>query len=491
MSAAAGKKLRLTAMLVMLAPFLTGPAIAQIRFQTFFLSVRNSQYIQPRIPGVHGFGELSGANSSARVVADILSRNGAVAGITLTSGGGRYVGKPDFDSALAAVARRMQAARAANPLLVVYFVGHGISEGIAWNHFSVPGNFVYGAPLTRLDVEELASHTIHAASVADDLDKLRVPYVLLLDTCYEGQPASFTSPVLSAEAIRNLQSVAGILRYIDEFHTPNPVIFSAEPGSEVPLAPDPRAPDQSSLGPIGRRLLLLSSRVAASGTNLRLSSMVAQLTSASLDPATSPPVTHATAPTVDGLLLGASTTRALVESRTGTATTQDVCCGRGGGAGAGSGDRLSDTSSTHQTQRLPGSLSFQGPPAEYISGGTTVSLPTGTPVNVEEPSPRILELKFATQDDWELDLAAPEGGQLAPGTYGGAKRYPFQEGNEPGLSLSGAGRDCNEVNGEFVVTKLQRGGDGRVREFVASFAQRCDNGRQPLSGMVRVGGSNP
>jgi hypothetical protein len=114
-------------------------------------------------------------------------------------------------------------------------------------------------------------------------------------------------------------------------------------------------------------------------------------------------------------------------------------------------------------------------------------LPPGTPVIVKEPNPRIVELTFAAHDEWELDLAAPEG-ELALGTYSGAVRYPFQEGNEPGLSLSGAGRGCNEINGEFIINKLQRGGDGHVKELAVNFNQRCDNGRQPLRGMVTVGG---
>jgi hypothetical protein len=89
-------------------------------------------------------------------------------------------------------------------------------------------------------------------------------------------------------------------------------------------------------------------------------------------------------------------------------------------------------------ERLRGSLSFQGPAGEFISGGTRVSLPSGTPVTVAEPNSRSLELKFATRDGWELDLAVSEKERLAAGTYNGAARYPFQKGNEPGLSLLGA-----------------------------------------------------
>lgn len=462
---------------------LTQAASAQPQFQTFFLSVGSSDYV-PAPPGLQGFGRLSGANSSARAVADLLSRSGAT-GITLVSAAGRYVGRADFDRALSDLLSRARSTGATNPLIVVYFAGHGISEGVAWNHFSVPGNLALRGPMGRLDAAEMARHTIHAASLADALDKVGMPYLLLLDTCYEGQPASFGSPVLTPGAIESLRQTATILRHMNEFRGPNPVVFSAEPGREVPLAPDPRSPDQASLGPIGRRLLLLSSRAAPAGTGLRLSDVVAQLTSRTLDSATSPPVTHATAPRMDGVLLGPSAVRATVESRTGTATAADVCCGGPGTQPAQ--PPAAAGSSTSGDRRMRGSLSIQGGPGEFVSGGMRITLPPGTPVTVSAPDPRSLELSFATRDKWELSLAAPEGAVLAPGTYRGAVRYPFQAGSEPGLSLTGAGRGCNEVAGEFTVTRLRRDQGGRVVDLAVSFVQRCDDNRALLSGSVTVG----
>jgi hypothetical protein len=286
----------------------TETACAQAPFGIYFLAVGSTSYIQPSSAGEHGFETLPGANASAKLVADILTRSGAKGGIVLTSGQSTYVSRADFMQALSAVGAQLKAGRPANPLLVVYFAGHGISEGIAWNHFSVPGNFVYGAPLDRLDIEAMARHTIHAAGIADEIEKFGVPYLLLLDTCYSGTAANFKSPVLSATAIRNLSDVAAILRFTNEFHQANPVIFSARPGTEVPLAPDPRNPDRQSLGPLARRLLLLFQSVDAGGNSLSLSALVSRLTSPSLDTATSPPVTNATAPTIDSLVLGRSGT---------------------------------------------------------------------------------------------------------------------------------------------------------------------------------------
>ena len=456
------------------------PAPAQPRFAIFFLAVGNTDYVAPTSPDLRGFGRLEGANDSARAVSDIFARNGAVAGITLTSAEGRYVGKTDVDQALSDIFKRMKASRAANPFLVFYFAGHGISEGVAWNHFSVPGNFAYAHPLDRLDVEAMARHAINAALLADTLRKSGVPYLMLLDNCYDGRAALFESPVLTPTAIDNLRQIAGVLRFINEFHGPNPVIFSAEPGREVPLAPDPRHPKQASLGPLGRRLVLLSSRLGAA-TGLKLSELVALLTSAQLDDATSPPVTHATAPGVDGVLLSSSPQLASVETRSGTATSPDPCCD--GDARTLNGGRANGA------RQLRGGLWLRGPTGEPITNGRGIALPKHSVVTVSEPDASSVELGFAVDDDWELDLAAPEGRALVAGTYRGATRYGFQRPGEPGLALTGAGGACNEVIGEFTVTRLLRDGDGRIRELAATFTQSCDGRPAKLSGSVTIGGT--
>jgi hypothetical protein len=83
------------------------------------------------------------------------------------------------------------ARRSTDPFFVFYLAGHGISDGIAWNHFSVPGAFLYRGALPDLEVDALAEKTLYASALADELDKTKVPYLLILDTCYQGNPASF------------------------------------------------------------------------------------------------------------------------------------------------------------------------------------------------------------------------------------------------------------------------------------------------------------
>ena len=460
---------------------LCAAASAQSRFQTYFLAVGSSAYIKPTKVGEHGLPSLGNdMTASAKLVADILSRNGAVSGIVLTSTPTLFISRGDVEAALSALSERVKADHPSNPLVVVYIAGHGISEGIAWTHFSVPGNFVYGAPLDRLDVDAVAQHTVYAAGVADELDRLKVPYLLLLDSCYSGTPADFNSPFLSPTALTNLRDVAAVLRFVNEFHQSNPVVFSARPGTEAQTASDPRN-RSGSLAPIARRLLLLSRKVEAAGTNLTLSMTVNRLTSVDLDSETlPPPISNATPSRLDSILIGSSVaSRAAIEERQGSATNEDLCCNTGPEA-------ASTAPSQTQTYRVRGTLVFEGQPGEFVSDGKRVSLPPVTVVEVAQPNPHSVELSFGGPESWELDLSVPDDRQFEPGHYSTAQRYPFQNAGRPGLALSGGGRGCNEVAGEFTIGKIQRDATGRIASLAADFSQMCDGEVASLHGTVRL-----
>lgn len=451
---------------------------AQLRFQVFFLIVGSEHYLQPQDASLHGFGNLPGANASAELMAELLAKHGAVGGTTLESAAGHYVSADDVKSALKSVTSNIHRHSPMNPLIVVYIASHGISEGVAWNHFSVPGNFVYGAPLDELDVDEMAAHTIYAGYLADELDKLKIPYILLLDSCYWGNSRSFQSPVLTPQAIQNLSNISAVVRFQNEFHTSNPVIFSAQPGKEVPLAPDPRDPDKRSLAPLARRFFLLDRQLSPTGAQVTLSGLVKALASPALDPETSLPVTHAIPPIKDGLVLLASPIGSTdLVTVTGTAIQADQCCGKEG-----------DSGTPIPSQLMRGWLSFEGPAGEFISDGRRVSLSRPGPfIRVLERDPHSIELTFDGPDDWELDLAAPAPDTLSEKTYRGAQRYSFQDADHPGLSLSGSGRACNEVTGEFTITRLTRDSSKRLLRLDATFIQQCD-GQAPLRGQVHVEG---
>lgn len=90
---------------------------------------------------------------------------------------------------------------------------------------------------------------------------------------------------------------------------------------------------------------------------------------------------------------------------------------------------------------------------------------------------------------WDLDLVAPAGETLTAGvTYDGATRYPFQEPEAPGLSLSGDGRGCNQLSGTFTVLAAEFAADGSVDAFEATFEQRCEHSTESVAtGRVVLG----
>lgn len=95
---------------------------------------------------------------------------------------------------------------------------------------------------------------------------------------------------------------------------------------------------------------------------------------------------------------------------------------------------------------------------------------------------------------WNLEFEAPAGRDLTPGRFLNAKRYPFNASTVPGLSVSGQGRGCNQLTGEFTIYEAVWGPDenyaNRLLRFDASFVQHCDGG-PALTGEIQLGTPDP
>lgn len=147
------------------------------------------------------------------------------------------------------------------------------------------------------------------------------------------------------------------------------------------------------------------------------------------------------------------------------------------------------------TQRAPlGSnfVSFVSDAGDYIGQGWTLlhEAPTSTfTPATSDPSRNRLSLRIVGSDglstlNWTLDLAAPQGQQLVPGTYLNATRYPFQAPTVPGLNFSGDGRGCNMLSGQFTITEAVFSGDGSIQRLRATFEQHCEGAGPALRGTV-------
>ena len=84
-------------------------------------------------------------------------------------------------------------------------------------------------------------------------------------------------------------------------------------------------------------------------------------------------------------------------------------------------------------------------------------------------------------DWWGARFQAPKGQILLPGkTYTGATRYPFNSGNA-GLDVSGSGRGCNTLTGQFTVHEATYD-NGILTGFRISFEQHCEGATPALRG---------
>ncbi|MFI8165690.1 hypothetical protein ACIGAN_04925 [Streptomyces sp. NPDC085931] len=145
----------------------------------------------------------------------------------------------------------------------------------------------------------------------------------------------------------------------------------------------------------------------------------------------------------------------------------------------------------HALPVTEGSFAFSGDEGDYISGGRSYAYSTASQdrlsISADTANNAVrLWVDGANGDWWSLDLAAPAGKVLTPGTYTGATRHPFNEPTEPGLDLSGNGRGCNRLTGTFTVSAVEFGPQGYVKKLDASFEQHCEGAAPAARGEVHI-----
>jgi len=344
---------------------LVGTAFAEERFDVFFVVVGSGHYVVPKQDGVKGMQSIPGAVKSAKAVADLLERGGSTFGVTLFSDNSHFVSRADVSEALSRVYDEIAKTHPARPLIVFYFAGHGISEGMAWNHFSLPGDFAYRGDLSSIvsrQVSELESTTIHAGVWVALMTERKLPFLVLLDTCYEGQADEFVwKPMIPpddktdcssdisgfcaalgkrlgpgrefdkqmAETTKSLNKMAASLRSANRFENTNPVLFSAEPGSVVKTVSDPfnSDPRATAVAPLARRVMLILTPVLKRRQSISFEAFIQEMKSPALDGDTKPAVSYSRMPAYAGLLLvNAASPRGRSESRVGTAVVPAICC---------------------------------------------------------------------------------------------------------------------------------------------------------------------
>jgi hypothetical protein len=257
------KLLILTWLLMLKCVWLT----AQQRFDLYYLSVGSTHYLEDFTQyeeGFAGFAVEPSANRSAQLMGQLFDSFGGK-GQKLLSTSTSYITRQKVLTAVGKMISTAQQEKKKNPLLIFYFCGHGLSEGFGWNMFMMPGDFRYNP--ARLDAGQLAEKSLYAGDVYDALEKAKIPFMMLLDCCYEGDEEKVrVQDFAYQESLRKVAQLSadamGIVRNLNQYHEPNPVVFSTPPGTLVQVTPHPTEGASKSIGPLCRRTLVSLQRKA-------------------------------------------------------------------------------------------------------------------------------------------------------------------------------------------------------------------------------------
>jgi hypothetical protein len=88
---------------------------------------------------------------------------------------------------------------------------------------------------------------------------------------------------------------------------------------------------------------------------------------------------------------------------------------------------------------------------------------------------------------WNLHFAAPDNQLLTVGAYNDAVLFSTEGPGVPGLFITGNGRGCSTITGNFVVQEITYGSLplGPVESFDAFFVQHCDGSAAAIRGEIR------
>jgi hypothetical protein len=132
---------------------------------------------------------------------------------------------------------------------------------------------------------------------------------------------------------------------------------------------------------------------------------------------------------------------------------------------------------------------FDGDPGEYIySGQLTVTDATWGDTVTGTPPYRI-RINIDPTDSgqglwWNTEFSTEKlGVPMAEQPYYDAMRIPFEDDGHPGMSVTGDGRGCNQISGEFQIVDLTMNGS-TLQSFTATWNQQCDNQSTRLRGCV-------
>ena len=133
-------------------------------------------------------------------------------------------------------------------------------------------------------------------------------------------------------------------------------------------------------------------------------------------------------------------------------------------------------------------LAMSSQPGDYIGQGLqyVITLSDANFLLLSAPTPNVGSFEINDGQGWSADFAGPSSTtRLGKGDYENAQRYPFQPAGTPGLSISGDGRGCNTLTGNFQVLQAGYNNSNVLQNFSANFEQHCEGMTPALFGSFR------
>jgi hypothetical protein len=123
---------------------------------------------------------------------------------------------------------------------------------------------------------------------------------------------------------------------------------------------------------------------------------------------------------------------------------------------------------------------------DYIGQGRDYAYAPGN-ATMDVDGDRALVSGWVTGADgnwWSARFKPAPGDIFVAGTtYTGARRFAFS-GTAPGMDVSGSGRGCNTIEGQFTVTHIAVNADESLRSVGVDFEQHCEGGDPALFGTL-------
>lgn len=228
-----------TSLLLLLCSFST---VAQQKFQVYYMVVASTHYEQDskkfKEKNFVPYDDLPEATFSAIIMTKVFQQYGNGKGITLLSSEKNKMTKRMILNGLDSLKKKITADRPANPLIIFYYCGHGISENMAWNQFLIPGSYTWVAGAQPFD--QLTNNLIFLGDITDRLSSIKCRYMVLLDCCRKEEkdyslPEARMRYFFGEKNVETFKTVAAVLKIQNEYHQADPVVFSIASGNQLPL----------------------------------------------------------------------------------------------------------------------------------------------------------------------------------------------------------------------------------------------------------------